>query len=127
MDARRGQAHGRKGGRIVEGLAFRDYHPNPVSSTSVMLNVTDQVFTAARSILNNLLDASIDNNNWVNYVLALPILLLKRMNAQVFNKDIQHLQTAYKALGEVLSAYGDAIRASDIFWGYQNAVKEEGE
>ena len=92
-----------------------------------MLNVTDQVFTAARSILNNLLDASIDNNNWVNYVLASPILLLKRMDAQVFNKDIQHLQTAYKALGEVLNAYGDAIRASDIFWGKQNAVKEEGE
>ena len=31
------------------------------------------------------------------------------MNAQVFNKDIQHLQTAYKALGEVLNACGDNV------------------
>ena len=40
--------------------------------------------------------------------------------AQVFNKDIQHLQTAYNlALGEVLNACGDyyVIRASDVFWG----------
>ena len=36
------------------------------------------------------------------------------MNAQVFNKDIQHLQTAYKALGEVLNACGDCRIKKDI-------------